>query len=112
MMFLITGLIFFSAGYSSIFKGIDTELVNEKHDENLTPFDAEQIAQIERYMLEQKPYLNHLLTLENLANQLDISSRHLSSIINRHFEKNFLSLLICIGLKKVSHYLQPHKTKK
>ncbi|WP_303522735.1 AraC family transcriptional regulator [Psychrosphaera sp. 1_MG-2023] len=112
VMFLITGLIFFSAGYSSIFKGIDTELVNEKHDENLTPFDAEQIAQIERYMLEQKPYLNHLLTLENLANQLDISSRHLSSIINRHFEKNFFEFINLYRIEESKSLLTTAQNKK
>ncbi|WP_237158037.1 helix-turn-helix domain-containing protein [Shewanella psychrophila] len=44
-------------------------------------------------MKTNKPYLNHLLTLENLANQLDLTSRSLSQIINRHFKQNFFEFI-------------------
>lgn len=93
IMLLITSLIFFSAGYASIFKGIDHKLTQEQHEEPVVPFDPEQIAQIEQYMKANKPYLNHLLTLENLSNQLMVAPRHLSSVINRHFEKNFFEYI-------------------
>ncbi|XQW85834.1 helix-turn-helix domain-containing protein [Thalassotalea piscium] len=93
VMLLITSLVFFSAGYSTIFKGIDEKLVDDAHDDLVAPFDPEQIKQIEDYMKAEKPYLNHLLTLDNLANQLNVSPRHLSSVINRHFEKNFFEYI-------------------
>lgn len=95
VLFLITGLVFFSAGYSTIFKGISTELKIEEGDDSdkNNDFDPEQIEQIKHYMQSHKPYLNHLLTLENLANQLVVSPRHLSSIINRHFDKNFFEFV-------------------
>jgi AraC-like DNA-binding protein len=44
-------------------------------------------------LLQNKPYLNHLLTLDNLASQLSMGSRNLSSIINRHFGKNFFEFI-------------------
>ncbi|WP_245608430.1 helix-turn-helix domain-containing protein [Shewanella waksmanii] len=44
-------------------------------------------------MQQEKPYLNPLLTLDNLASQLQLSPRLLSQIINRHFEQNFFEFI-------------------
>ncbi|WP_440874128.1 helix-turn-helix domain-containing protein [Thalassotalea sp. PLHSN55] len=92
VLLLVTGLIFFSAGHSTIFKGIDRKLQPEK-DKSEDSYDPEEIRTIEAYMEQNKPYLNHLLTLENLANQLSLSPRYLSTLINRHFEKNFFEFI-------------------
>jgi AraC-like DNA-binding protein len=40
-------------------------------------------------MIDQKPYLNPKLTLNSLANTLEISPHHLSQIINQFEEQNF-----------------------
>lgn len=92
VMLLISGLIFFSAGYSNVFKGVDREL--SKQPEKLKePKDPEKMAAITNYMQQSKPYLNHLLTLDGLANQLDMPPRSLSVIINRDFNKNFFEFV-------------------
>ena len=44
-------------------------------------------------MTSQKPYLDPLLTLDNLAAQSNIPARQLSQLINRHFEKNFFEFI-------------------
>lgn len=41
------------------------------------------------YMLDKKPYLDSKLTLTSLANQMNISSNHLSQIINQYEQENF-----------------------
>ncbi|MCL1112820.1 MULTISPECIES: helix-turn-helix domain-containing protein [Shewanella] len=93
VLFLITGLVFFSAGYSTIFKGFRDDLKANEHEDKEIHFDPQQIEYITQYMTSNKPYLNHLLTLENLANQLHIAPRQLSTIINRHFNKNFFEFI-------------------
>lgn len=92
VMFIVSGLIFFSAGYSTIFRGIDSQLAPTAVKDK-PKIDPRQVEKITRYMRLNKPYLNHLLTLENLANQLDISSRVLSHTINHHFNKNFFEFI-------------------
>ncbi|KTF08866.1 helix-turn-helix domain-containing protein [Pseudoalteromonas sp. 10-33] len=92
VLLLITSLIFFSAGHSKIFQGIDDTLISEQ-DKSIEVFEPEKIQKIETYLLQNKPYLNHLLTLDNLASQLSMGSRNLSSIINRHFGKNFFEFI-------------------
>ena len=44
-------------------------------------------------MQEHKPYLNHLLTLDNLATQIFMPPRQLSQVINRHFKQNFFEFI-------------------
>lgn len=92
VLLLVTGLIFYSAGHSTLFKGIDRKLDLEKSKLE-EQYDVEEIQAIEQYMEQKKPYLNHLLTLENLANQLSLSPRYLSTLINRHFQKNFFEFV-------------------
>ena len=40
-------------------------------------------------MISEKPYLDPLLTLAMLAEQLSMPTKHLSQIINEHFRQNF-----------------------
>jgi AraC-like DNA-binding protein len=92
VLLLITSLIFFSAGNSRIFQGVDKELSVEQ---NKLPdaFEPENIDNIESYLLQNKPYFSNFITLDNLASQLGIGARNLSSIINRHFGKNFFEFI-------------------
>lgn len=92
VLLMITGLIFFSAGYSTIFRGIDDRLTPAATKEK-PKFDLRQVEKITRYMQLNKPYLNPLLTLENLAHQLSVPPRVLSHIINHHFNKNFFEFI-------------------
>jgi AraC-like DNA-binding protein len=90
-MLLISALIFFSAGYSNIFKGINRDLNPTVKLKD--PVDKSVVLKLESYMRTSKPYLNHLLTLDNLANQLQVSPRILSSTVNRHYSKNFFEFI-------------------
>ncbi len=51
---------------------------------------AEQLAE---YMLMERPYLNPELTLTQLASDLDITTHHLSQIINEQFKLNFFEYI-------------------
>ena len=45
--------------------------------------------QLEKLMLEEKPYLNPDLTLRDLASKLELSPNYLSRLLNESFDKNF-----------------------
>lgn len=89
-LILVSFLIYFSLGFTTMFKGIDTE-INEQVAKN--DIDLTQVEHISAHMQNHKPYLNHLLTLDNLAKQLNMSARQLSQIINRHFQQNFFEFI-------------------
>ena len=90
VMFLISFLIFFSLGVSNLFHGIDRATIANQEKQSIDPA---QISALTLYMQEHKPYLNHLLTLDNLAAQTFMPSRQLSQVINRHFNKNFFEFI-------------------
>ena len=90
VMFLISFLIFFSLGVSNLFHGIDRATIANQEKQSIDPA---QISALTLYMQEHKPYLNHLLTLDNLAAQTFMPPRQLSQVINRHFNKNFFEFI-------------------
>lgn len=90
-LLLISVMIFFSLSGSTVFKGIDQN--KSMQEDNHKPISPELIKTIVDYMEEKKPHLNHLLTIDNLSNQLLLQPRLLSQIINRHFEQNFFEFI-------------------
>lgn len=109
-LFLISFLIYFSLGFSRVFKGIEVEAANSKQEKQ--PIDAAQIDALVAYMEEHKPYLNHLLTLDSLANQLFMPARQLSQIINRHFKQNFFEFINAYRIEESKRLLQQLGNKK
>ena len=54
---------------------------------------AEQKARVERFMEDEKPFLNANLSLSQLARQMGMVPRDLSFIINHGFDKNFFDFV-------------------
>jgi AraC-like DNA-binding protein len=84
-------MIFFSLSGSTVFKGIDQN--KSMQEDNHKPISPALIKTIVDYMEEKKPHLNHLLTIDNLSNQLLLQPRLLSQILNRHFNQNFFEFI-------------------
>lgn len=108
VMFLISFLMFYSLGVSTVFKGIETKGKATEKD----PIDLKQVVTIENYMIENKPYLNHLLNLENLSTQLQMPARNLSQIINRHFKQNFFEFINSYRIKESKQLLRQEENRK
>jgi AraC-like DNA-binding protein len=52
-----------------------------------------QLERLIKYMVEEKPYLNPELTIQDLSNQINISKHHLTQIINISLNKNFFNFI-------------------
>lgn len=59
------------------------------------------VRRIKNYMISEKPYLLANLSLPELANRLDMSSHHLSRIINEEFGVNFFDFVNQYRIKEV-----------
>lgn len=98
---LVSVLIFFGLGHSSVFEGLEQRQNNEPEpvkdeqepENQKDKIRPELIDQVSRHMETEKPYLTPALTLEKLAGQLRIQPRLLSNIINRHFDCNFFEFI-------------------
>lgn len=56
-------------------------------------FSKELSEKLESIMEEQKPYLNHELRLDHVAELLDVSRHHASQVINEHYGLNFFDFI-------------------
>lgn len=94
VMLLISALIFFNLRFSSVLTGLpEPKPEPEEKPAEKQIIAPEEISRLEQYMREHKPYLNCLLNLDNLAGQLQWSPRHLSQVINRHYQQNFFDFI-------------------
>lgn len=53
----------------------------------------ELLSKLLTYMETNKPYLNSRLTLRDLANDMELSTNHISQLINEKLGKNFFSFI-------------------
>jgi len=57
------------------------------------------------YMSKEKPYLNEELTLQDIADEISISSHHLSMILNIHLKQNFYTFINYYRIEDVKEKL-------
>lgn len=88
---LISMLIFFSLKHSSVVGGMEEQYKAGAWERER--FDEAHIQKLLDYMEREKPYLQHSLTIDQLADQVGMSSRLLSSIMNRYFKRNFFEFI-------------------
>lgn len=65
----------------------------------------EHIERLMSFMVDEKPYLDSNLTIEDLAKSLDISRHHLTEVINKHMKKNFYEFVNSFRLEDVKRLL-------
>ena len=68
-------------------------------------YSPEQITRVCNHMKKQRPYLNNQLKIDDLAQQVSLSPKLLSNLINREFNVNFFEYINSYRLKEVSSYL-------
>ncbi|MGK0375134.1 MAG: AraC-like DNA-binding protein [Arenicella sp.] len=105
MFGLINVLIFFSMTRSAVFAGkISKKHIHTHNDE--VDADPKLAKRIKQHMLEQKPYLDHYLNLEELAKQLSMHPRALSVAIKNNFQANFYEFINSFRTKEAIRLLE------
>lgn len=65
-----------------------------------------QISELKNYMIEKEPYLDPSLTIQELANQIEISVRDLSVLINHHMDQHFFDFVNEYRIQKAMEILK------
>jgi YesN/AraC family two-component response regulator len=97
-----------------LFRGIDSKLELakdiQKPDINAknTPDEAttNQILLLKNYMTEQEPYLDPSLTIQELANRINMPVRDLSVLINHHMNQHFFDFVNEFRIQKAMEILK------
>ncbi|WP_298632539.1 helix-turn-helix domain-containing protein [uncultured Umboniibacter sp.] len=99
-MLLVSALGIFTLWRSDALMGVsdlgareNIETDNAASDESVRQEMKVEADRLEMFMSEAKPHLNHLLNIETLAKQLEVSPRALSQLINRYYECNFFEFV-------------------
>jgi len=129
MIFLLLGftswIVFKSMYHPELFRGIasDLKLVRNIASENSKNQKMDYvsndggsinslIALLKKHMVETEPYLDPTLTVQNLADQLNIPSRELSILINQNLNMHFFDFINSYRIEKAKRILiEPEKKK-
>lgn len=114
LLFFVTSLVFNGLRQPEIFQGVTLEdeklLIDAStsySSSKLQQHEIEKIANsIQSYFTEHHPYQDPELNIQKLAEQLDLSSRLVSEVINRHFEQNFSDFVNSFRILKATEMLR------
>ncbi len=114
-VFLLTACWFIlkALNHPELFRRIDSNLqptenlvetleTENKNDET----KSFQIEQIKNFMVEKEPFLEPSLTIQELANQVEIPVRDLSILINHHINQHFFDFVNEYRIKKAMTILK------
>lgn len=103
-LFITCWLVMKALNHPELFRGINSKIqltkdilpeVEEKTESKKVQDDAisTQILRLKQYMAEREPFLDPSLTIQELANQIDIPVRDLSVLINHHMDQHFFDFV-------------------
>ncbi|MCS4304023.1 AraC family transcriptional regulator [Chryseobacterium sp. BIGb0232] len=88
VLFVISWLVLNALYRPSLFAGIDKNLTPVKPVKEIKE-EPEQLKILISFMKTEKPYRDDKLTLQKLAEQMNMSEKQLSQLINQHTGKHF-----------------------
>lgn len=88
----INALVLHSLIHSTGFQGVQSR-IETKRTADPEAIDQRHIAILIKAMEEDKVYLEPEITLEQLAERVSLPPRQVSTVINRHFKKNFFEFV-------------------
>ena len=92
VLFVISWLVLNALYRPNLLAGINKDLVPVQ-PENASKEDPEELKDLLQFMETEKPYLDDKLTLQKLAEQMKMSEKQLSILINQHTGKHFFDFI-------------------
>jgi AraC-like DNA-binding protein len=103
-LFITCWFIMKALNHPELFRGVNSKLKLTKDilpevEEKSEPTNVQdhltvnQIARLKQYMAEKEPFLDPSLTIQELANQIDIPVRDLSVLINHKMNQHFFDFV-------------------
>jgi AraC-like DNA-binding protein len=118
-MWLLVSIFMYIIGYfgirqPEIFSGelqeeqLSTQSGKKKYEKStLSHEQAEAVLQrLQAFMQSSKPYISPTLTLPVLSKQMNVSTHHLSQIINERLNKNFFEFINSFRVKEAKRLLK------
>jgi AraC-like DNA-binding protein len=96
-----------------IFAGITQNEKTKYLGSNLTPSQIEEYKkQLLALLSSEKPFLNPQVSLTDLSEQLSVSTKHLSQVINQSFNKSFFDFINSYRIQEARQILKESRDDK
>ena len=117
-LFITCWLVMKALNHPELFRGINSKLkltkdILPKTYENIIEVKERQnevieaqILALKQYMVEKEPFLDPSLTIQELANQIDIPVRDLSVLINHQMDQHFFDFVNEYRIQKAMNILK------
>ncbi|WP_306353114.1 helix-turn-helix domain-containing protein [Flavobacterium sp. '19STA2R22 D10 B1'] len=102
-LLIICWYLFKALNNPTLFRNIDSKLKlvkniisEEKNNEQLVPNEKEyneELSKLKEYMIEEKPFLNPSITIQDISAAIGIPVRDLSLLINHKLEQHFYDFI-------------------
>ncbi len=112
-LFIMCWFVLKALNHPEIFRGIDSkiqltkDMIYKPETENVQDtIISTQIALLKKHMEDKEPYLNPSLTIQEIANQINIPVRDLSVLINHHMNQHFFDFINEYRIQKAMKILK------
>lgn len=116
-LFITCWFIMKALKHPELFRGVNSKLkltkdilpeVEEKNETSHEQNDLinTQISKLKQYMIEKEPFLDPSLTIQELANQINMPVRDLSVLINHYMDQHFFDFVNEYRIQKAMHILK------
>ena len=92
VLFVITRFVLNALYRPNLFAGINKDLTAVKQKSEVRQ-EPEQLKNLLQFMETEKPYLDDKLTLQKLAEQINLPEKQLSALINQHTGRHFFDFI-------------------
>lgn len=96
----------FFRGVNSDLKPIEEVVSEEKSSPKIDEEKNTQINSLKEFMIKNKPYLDSSLTIQNLAEQVQMPVKELSALINLYMNKHFFDFINEYRIEKAKEILK------
>lgn len=116
-LFITCWFIMKALNHPELFRGVNSKLKLTKDilpeiekkielEKGQNDLISNQISTLKQYMTEKEPFLDPSLTIQELANQIDIPVRDLSVLINHQMDQHFFDFVNEYRIQKAMHILK------
>jgi AraC-like DNA-binding protein len=116
-LFITCWFIMKALNHPELFRGVNSklkltkEILPEIEDKSVSSnvqndLITGQISKLKQYMTEKEPFLDPSLTIQELANQIDIPVRDLSVLINHQMDQHFFDFVNEYRIQKAMNILK------
>jgi AraC-like DNA-binding protein len=96
----------FFRGVNSDLKPIEEVISEEKSSPEIDEEKNKQIYSLKEFMIKNEPYLDSSLTIQNLAEQVQMPVKELSALINLYMNKHFFDFINEYRIEKAKEILK------